>query len=195
VFDHQAALLHSMDMRIGNLEAMVKSIHGDVKQESQQQLSHINRNVSRITLLAPTQRTPPQNNANGNKMGPICSTAAQLGKPKSMHSFWVERTHGICGNKAANDLTPTERGKVKQKHYRRKVFWDIISTLVNAGHGAPAAVDKVWNHCGRSSSVTSELNSFLLDDKKRHRDNGGAHPTFYIGRRQPTARRQLTHLP
>jgi len=38
------------------------------------------------------------------------------------------------------------------------------------------------------------LNS-LLDDKKRYRANGGVHPTFYIGRRQPTARRQLTHLP
>jgi len=74
------------------------------------------------------------------------------------------------------------------------VFWDLIATLVNAGYGAPAAVDKVWNHCGRSSSVTSVLNS-LLDDKKRCRANGGVHPTFYIGRQQPTARRQLTHLP
>jgi len=173
---------------------MVRSSHGDIKQESQQHLSHINRNVSRIQLLAPTQRTPLQNNTNANNTGPICSTAAKLGKPKCMHSLWVECTHDIGGNKAAKDFTPTKRGKVKQKHYRRNVFWDLIATLVNAGHGAPAAVDKVQNHCGRSSSVTS-VPSSLLDDKKRHRDNGGVHPTFYIGRRQPTARRQLTHLP
>ena len=174
---------------------MVRASHGDIKQELQQQLSHINRNVLRIQLLAPTQRTPQSNTANTNTMGPIRSTAAQLGKPKCMHSLWVEYTHGIGGNKAAKDFTPMERGKVKQKYYRRKVFWDLIATLVNAGYGAPATVDKVWDHYGRSSSVTSVLNS-LLDDKKRHRANGGVHPTFYIGRRQPTAaRRQLTHLP
>jgi len=35
VADHHAALLHSMDMRIGNLESMVRSSHGDIKQELQ----------------------------------------------------------------------------------------------------------------------------------------------------------------
>jgi len=77
------------------------------------------------------------------------------------------------------------------------VFWDIVSTLVNAGYGAPAAVDKVWNHYGRSSSVTTVLDS-LLADKKTYRHLGGVNPVFHIGRRRPTAlppRRTLTHLP
>jgi len=148
--------------------------------------------VSRIQLLAPTQARAQQNNNNG---AAIRATAAQLGKPKCMHTLWVECTHGLGGNKAAKDFTPTERGRVKQKYYRRKTFWDIVSTLVNAGYGAPAAVDKVWNHCGRSSSVTAVLNS-LLADKKAYRHVGGVNPVFHIGRRQPTAaRRQLTHLP
>ena len=132
------------------------------------QLSYVNKNISRIQLLAPTQQAPAQNgNANTNTDAPpIRSSAAQLGKPKCMHVLWSEYTHGIGGNKAVKDFTPTEHGRVKQKYYRRKVFWDIVSTLVNAGYGAPAAVDKVWDHYGRSSSVTVVLNA-LLDDKKR----------------------------
>jgi len=82
-----------------------------------------------------------------------------------MHTLWVEHTHGLGGNKAAKDFTPTERGRVKQKHHRRKTFWDVISTLVNAGYGAPAAVDKVWNHYGRVLSVTAVLKSLLADVK------------------------------
>jgi len=53
--DQQLAMLHSMNQRLSHLEERVEASHGDVKQELQQQLSHINRNVSRIQLLAPTQ--------------------------------------------------------------------------------------------------------------------------------------------
>jgi len=49
----------------------------------------------------------------------------------------------------------------------------------------------VWNHHGGSSSVTSVLNS-LFDDKKRHRANGGVHPTFHTGRQQPTELKKAT---
>ena len=189
VADHITAQLHSIDIRITNLEAKIDASHGDIKQEMQKQLSHINKNVSRIQLLAPTQRAP----GNNNGAAAIRSTAAHLGKPKCMHTLWVEYTHGLGGNKAAKDFTATERGRVKQKYYRRKTFWDIVSVLVNAGYGAPAAVDKVWNHYGRSASVTTVLDS-LLADKKTYRHLGGVHPVFHVGRRQP-ARRQLTHLP
>jgi len=191
--DQQLAMLHSMNQRLSHSEEKVEASHGDIKHKLQQQLSHINRNVSRIQLSAPTQRAP----GNANTTGPIRSTPAQLGKPKCMHSLWVEYTHGVGGNKPAKDFTPTEHGKVKQKCYRRRVFWDIVSTLVNAVHGAPAAVDKVWNHCGRSSSVTAALDS-LWADKKTFRHLGGVNPVFHIGRRRPTAlppRRTLTHLP
>jgi len=104
--DQQLAMLCSMNQQLSHLEEKVEASHGDIKQELIQQLSHINRNVSRIQLLAPTQRTPLQNNT--NNMGPIRSTAAQLGKPKCMHSLWVECTHGIVGNKPAKDFTPPE---------------------------------------------------------------------------------------
>ena len=60
VADHLTAQLHSIDIRINNLEAKIEASHGDIKQEMQKQLSHINKNVSRTQLLAPTQRAPVQ---------------------------------------------------------------------------------------------------------------------------------------
>jgi len=184
------SILHSLNIRVGNLEEKVAASHGDIKQEIQQQLSHINKNISRIQLLAPTQRAA----STGTSVGPIRPTSAQLGKPKCLHTLWVEYTHGLGGNKAAKDFTATEKGKCKQKYYRRRVFWNLVATLVNAGYGAPAAVDKVYHQYGRDSSVTKVLDC-LLEDRKRYRDNGGVHPAFYIGRRRPVARRDLTHLP
>ena len=190
--DQAIAMLHNMNMRLGHLEELVASAHGNMKQELQQQLSHLNRNISQVQLLAPTQRAA--GTGTGNTVGPICPTAAQLGRPKCLHTLWVEYTHGIGGNKPAKDFTSGEKGKCKQKYYRRKVFWDIVSTLVNAGYGAPAAVDKVYHQYGRDSSVTHVLNC-LLDDRKRYRGNGGCHPVFHIGRRVPLARRQMNYLP
>jgi len=79
-----------------------------------EELSHLNRNISRVQLLAPTQRAA----GTGNTVGPIRPTAAQLGRPKCLHTLWVEYTHGIGGNKPAKDFTSVEKGKCKQK-YRR----------------------------------------------------------------------------
>jgi len=106
--------------------------------------------------------------------------------------LWIEHAHGIGGDKPAKDFTSVEKGKCKQKHCRRKVFRDVVSALVNAGYGAPVAVDKVYHQHGRDLSVTHVLNC-LLDDRKRYRGNGGCHPVFHIGRRVPLARRQMNH--
>ena len=172
------------------MEEKVAASHGDIKHELQKQLSHVNKNISRIQLLAPTQQAA----LTGTTVGPIRPTSAQLGKPKCLHTLWVEHTHGLGGNKAAKDFTSAEKGKCKQKCCRRRVFWNVVATLVNAGHGAPAADDKVHHQSGRDSSVT-KVPCCFLEDKKTCRDNGGVHPALYIGRGVPAARRQLTHLP
>ena len=39
--------------------------------------------------------------------------------PKSLYDLWDEWIFGIGENKAAKDLSPTERGKVKFKFSRR----------------------------------------------------------------------------
>jgi len=89
------------------------------------------------------------------------------------------------------DFTPTERGRVKQKCYRRNVFWTLISMCVAAGHAAATAVDKVCFHYGRDHA-NSRILDMMLEDRKRHKDDGRYHPALRIGPR--LARRQLTHL-
>ena len=114
----------SISFKIANLEATIDASHGGIKQELVKQLWHINKNIQWLAILAPTQRAAP-----ANMTGLIRATEAQLGKLKCLHVLWVEHTHDIGRNEAAKDFAPTERGRVKQKHYRRKTFWDVFSYL------------------------------------------------------------------
>ena len=58
---------------------------------------------------------------------------------------------GLNGCKPAKEFTLEERGKVKSVYCRRKVFWDVITLLVNAGHTSEVAIDKVYANYGRGS--------------------------------------------
>ena len=77
--------------------------------------------------------------------------------PKSLFDLWQEYQFGINGKKAAKDFNSQERGKNKRMYCRRKVFWDIIRNLVNAGFTSDAAIDKVYDVYGRSTSITAIL--------------------------------------
>ena len=57
---------------------------------------------------------------------------------------------------------------------RRKVFWDIISTLIRAGYTSDTAIDKVYQAYDRGTSVTSILVIMVRD-----RNNGG-HPNLQV---------------
>ena len=48
---------------------------------------------------------------------------------------------------------------------RRKVFWDIIRNLVNAGFTSDAAIDNVYNVYDRGTSVTAILVMIVTDRK------------------------------
>ena len=176
--NHMSAQLHGINMRLTRVEEQVSSSAGDLKMDLQRQLSTVNKNIKRLQLMAPTTRRQ----VNGNNDDPLVVAArrpgAQLSKrPKDLYSLWTEFTHGLGGLKAARDLTSVERGTVKQKYYRRKVFWDVIATHVAAGFTAPAAVDLVYQVYGRGLSVTMIVNK-MLEDKKRY--NGRPHPRLCI---------------
>ncbi|KAI9982149.1 hypothetical protein PInf_008053 [Phytophthora infestans] len=47
--------------------------------------------------------------------------------------------------KAAKDFTAAERGANKFAHSRRKVFWDVVSSLVRSGFTSDTAIDKVYS--------------------------------------------------
>jgi hypothetical protein len=54
-------------------------------------------------------------------------------------------------------------GKVKHKYHRRKIIWDLISTLMHGGLTAQVAIDRIYDHYGQSESVTTIINK-MKDD-------------------------------
>ena len=180
MLDQLTAQLHSINLRLGRVEERLTSSHGDLKQEMMRQMSIIATNVRRLQITAPVVRR-----TNATPGGVVVdqqqrthASVVQLSKrPKDLHSLWVEYTHGIGGLKAARDFNNVERGRVKQKYYRRKVYWDVICNHVNAGWTAAAAVDLVYQVYGPSLSVTRILD-LMLSDRKTY--NGRPHPRLRV---------------
>ena len=129
-FNHLTAQLHGIVMRLTRLEEQVSSTTGELKIDLQRQLASVNKNIKRLQLMAPrtTARRPPRREGEGTngEDAPLVAARrpeAQLSKrPKDLYTLWTEYTHGLGGLKAARDLSPVERGAVKQKYYRRKAF-------------------------------------------------------------------------
>ena len=60
--------------------------------------------------------------------------SATLSKsPCNLYLLWTEYEFGIGGRLPAKDFNHKQRGKVKYKYYRQKVFWDTVIRLVNSG--------------------------------------------------------------
>jgi len=181
--DHTTAQLHGMSMRLARVEEALASAAGELKMEIQRQVSTINKNVRRLQMTAPTVRRAVPGNGNNDAAGaPIAiqqrRLQVQLSKrPKDLYSLWTEYTHGLGGLKPARDFTSVERGAVKQKYYRRKIFWDVVATHIDGGFTAPTAIDLVYQVYGRNLSVTMVLNK-MLEDRKRF--NGRPHPRLRI---------------
>jgi ribosome maturation protein Sdo1 len=70
-------------------------------------------------------------------------------------------------------FTPQERGKCKHKFTRRNRAWDIIRTVINKGHSAQTAIDRIYPVYGRGMTVTTILNRIAID-----RRNNTLHPDF-----------------
>ena len=82
---------------------------------------------------------------------------------KNLYDLWHEYKFGLAGNKAAKHFTSRERGKCRFMYSRRKVFWDMIQKMINAGHTSDSAVDKVYLVYGRSLAFTYILKKVVAD--------------------------------
>ena len=69
--------------------------------------------------------------------------------PKDLYVLWAEFEVGVDGNKPARHFTPAERSKVKFKYCRRKIVWDAIDRMVEAGTTAQDAIDRIYAEYGR----------------------------------------------
>ena len=89
--------------------------------------------------------------------------------PKTLFDLWHEYQFGLNGCKPAKEFTLEERGKVKSVYCRRKVFWDVITLLVNAGHTSEVAIDKVYACYGRGKSNIVDVVYFARKTKHNRR--------------------------
>ena len=159
----------------------------EVRHHHAQQLAVINKNLKRIALqpvLRPSGLIRPsgrgrvrdeddQDDQEESEAQVVERMKARLYRsPKTLFGLWHEYQFGLNGCKPATDFTLEERGKVKSVYCRRKVFWDVITSLVNAGHTSEIAIDKMYACYVRGISVTNILLNMVQDRK-----NGG-HPNL-----------------
>ena len=87
--------------------------------------------------------------------------------PRTLLLLWHEFLHGLDNNKPAKDFTRAERGRVKRTYSRRKVFWDLLCRMIDAGFTELIAIDRIYFSYGRNLSVTKILDR-LISDKRRN---------------------------
>jgi hypothetical protein len=85
-----------------------------------------------------------------------------------------EYLYGLEGNKAADNFTSVERGRVKFKFCRRKCFWEVMVKLCNSGFTKLSSIDKVHQAYGMKLSVSAIL-TMVQKDKKF-----GGHPNLSL---------------
>ena len=160
----------------------------EVRHHHAKQLEIINKNLKRIAMqpvLRPSDLLRSRRRAAGDEVQEdeeeterevVQRMKAKLYRsPKTLFDLWHEYQFGLNGCKPAKEFTLEERGKVKSVYCRRKVFWDVITSLVNAGHTSEVAIDKVYGCYGRGKSVTTILLNMIQDRKK------GGHPNLQVG--------------
>jgi hypothetical protein len=143
----------------------------------------LNGNVRRIALQPSSRRT-----ARGGRDDAVEDTAEVPGRaaandlammatlmptPRSLHDLWQEYHHGVGGRKAARLFSYSERGRSKHRYSRRKVVWDLVSSLVRMGDTAETAIDKIYAVYGGQTSVTNIINGL-----KRDKKDGTLNPNF-----------------
>ena len=85
--------------------------------------------------------------------------------PRTVYDLWDEYTVGLEGRKPAKLYLSLERGKCKHKYSRRKVVWDKIQELVNAGYTLHVAINMILDHYGRDKRPTNLIHLMKRDRK------------------------------
>jgi len=161
---NQSDMWLAMQRDISELRAHQVRNFGIVHDNLRRHFAPVHRPSNGATAVLPQQQ---QQQAN--------QVLAQLSPmPRNLHLLWRECTHGLNGRKAAKDFTRRECGANKDKYCRRKHVWDCIAAFIRAGYTEDAAINKIKQAYGVSSSVTTIINCF-----KRDKKNGG-HPNLRI---------------
>lgn len=114
--------------------------------ENNRRMDRIEQNVGRIAMVPAACMLTVRGGTSERRASP----PANLMKcPRDLFVLWAEYEAGIGGNKPARQFSPAERGKVKFKYCRRKIVWDVIDAMINAGCSAQVAIDRIYDEYGR----------------------------------------------
>jgi hypothetical protein len=91
-----------------------------------------------------------------------------------LHLLWHEYEFGLSGRKPAKNFNAQERGWNKYSYHRRKVVWDKIAELVQAGYTLDAAIGRIHAAYGAGATVTTIINQM------RHDRQHGGHPDLRV---------------
>ena len=106
----------------------------------------------------------------------LAMMATLMPTPRSLHDLWQEYHHGVGERKAARLFSYSGLSKVARSigsYSRRKVVWDLVSSLVRMGDTAEAAIDKIYAVYGGQTSVTN-----IINELKRDKKDGTLNPNF-----------------
>ncbi len=110
------------------LEGRFGYLNGNVRQIVLQSASRQTARRGRDAVEA-TAEVPERAAAND-----LAMMATLMPSPRrSLHDLWQEYHHGVGGRKAALLFSYSERGRSKHRYSRRKVVWDLVSSLVRMG--------------------------------------------------------------
>lgn len=133
-------------------------------------LDAIDRSRRRIAIQ-PVIWPLVQGQQNEAPIGPPLQRVVQLSKcPKDLYALWHEYEFGVGGTKPARTFTAIERGANKFSFSWRKVFWDLVSSMILWGYTSDAAIHQIYGVYGRGLSVSSILLQMRADQQT------GGHP-------------------
>ncbi|EEY62468.1 uncharacterized protein PITG_23030 [Phytophthora infestans T30-4] len=148
----------------------IQQLRRDIQRELQKPQS-----IVRCVVMQPSARRDVSAHIPAGEVPPTRQRAARLSKrPKDLYELWHEYQVGCAELKAAKDFTAAERGANKFAYSRRKVFWDVVSSLARSGFTSDTAIEKVYSVYGRQLSVLNVL-SALRADRRR-----GRHPNLRV---------------
>jgi len=176
----ESQLMSGLYARMNEMQRTQNGLKQEVaahRSETKENFRQVHRSLNRISRQ-PGRTAHPRQNQNSE----LAEEPRQAGDnarlcrgPKTLHALWEEWISGIGGMKPARLFTAAERGRVKHVFSKRKVFWDKISTMVQAGMLAETAIDKVYQVYGEGESVTSILKEMQKDRKARR-----GHPELQV---------------
>ncbi|ETN07720.1 hypothetical protein PPTG_13046 [Phytophthora nicotianae INRA-310] len=156
------AALHSQYAAVQRSVSELMSEMQRSRHENQRELQKIQAILKRVMMQPAVRLDAPSHVV----VYPEKRVARLSKRPKDLFELWHEFQFGNGGLKPAKDFTPVERGANKFAFSRRKVFWDIVATLIRSGYTSDTAIDKIYAVYGRQLPVSSILTALRADRRQ-----------------------------